>query len=308
MRVLITGASGFVGRWLARDLTDAGHVAIATPPSSLLDITDAAAVRRLVEEHGPDAVAHLAGVAFAPDANRDPDRAFAVNEGGTRALFAAIAASRPGTPVLVTGSSDVYGPPDPAKLPIDEAHPAGADRPYGRSKLAQEVAARTLATEHGIPLVVTRAFNHSGPGQRPDFVVPALAGRILAAAQSGRGTISAGNVEVRRDIGDVRDVVRAYRLLLEALMAGSLPADHVVYNVATGRSVAIRQVIQRLAELAGIEVGVTIDPGLVRADDPPEIRGDATRLTDATGWRPEIPLQTTLADVLADVRSSAARS
>lgn len=308
MRVLITGASGFVGRWLARDLATAGHVVVDAPASDVLNITDTPAVQRLVEASEPDAVAHLAGVAFAPDATRDPDRAFAVNEGGTRALVAALATTRPGTPILVTGSSDVYGPPDPARLPIDEAHPTRADRPYGRSKLAQEVAALGLAADHGIPLVVTRAFNHTGPGQRPDFVVPALAGRILAAARSGRPTITAGNVDVRRDIGDVRDVVRAYRLLLEGLAAGTLPAGVDVYNVATGHSVAIRDVIQRLAELAGTAVEISTDPALVRADDPPEVRGDATRLTAATGWRPEIPLDTTLADVLADVRASAARS
>ncbi len=308
MKVLVTGATGFVGRWLVRELEAAGHEAIGTPASSVLEITDRTALADFVSSVRPDAVAHLAGVAFAPDATRDPDRAFAVNEGGTRALLTAIAATRPGTPVLVTGSSDVYGRPDPIRLPIDESHPTRPDRPYGRSKLAQEVAARTLAAEHGIPLVVTRAFNHTGPGQRGDFVVPALASRILAAALTSRPTITAGNVDVRRDIGDVRDVVRAYRLLLEGLSAGSLPVDAFAYNVATGSSVAIREIIEHLARLAGIQVRIEIDPDLVRPDDPPDIRGDATRLTDTIQWRPEIPLATTLADVMTDLAATAARS
>ena len=304
MRVLVTGATGFVGRWLVQELEAFGHDVIAAPSSAELDIGDAAAVLRFVTAAAPHAVAHLAAVAFAPDAARDPDRAFAVNEGGTRAVLEAIASTHPGTHVLVTSSSEVYGRPAPEDLPIGESQLLRPDRPYGRSKLAQEAVASEIATANGIPLVLTRAFNHSGPGQRADFVVPALAARILEAMRDGRGSIRAGNVDVRRDIGDVRDVVRAYRLLLEASARGELPAGPSVFNIATGRAVAIRDIIEQLAALAGTTVEVETDPALVRADDPPEIRGDASRLTAATGWRPERPLSSTLADVLA----SAARS
>ena len=304
MRVLVTGATGFVGRWLVQELEAFGHDVIAAPSSAELDIVDAAAVRRLVMAAAPDAVAHLAAVAFAPDAARDPDRAFAVNEGGTRAILEAVAETDPGTYVLVTSSSEVYGKPAPEDLPIDESRALRPDRPYGQSKLAQEEIASEIAAAHGVPLVLTRAFNHTGPGQRADFVVPALAARILEAVRDGRGSIRAGNVDVCRDIGDVRDVVRAYRLLLEASARGDLPAGPSVFNIATGRAVAIRDVIEHLAALAGTTVEIEADPALVRADDPPEIRGDASRLTAATGWRPERPLSSTLADVLA----SAARS
>jgi GDP-4-dehydro-6-deoxy-D-mannose reductase len=203
-------------------------------------------------------------------------------------------------PVLVVGSAEVYGNPDPADLPLRESAPLLTDQPYGLSKLAQEQSAFEAGASLGIPVVVARAFNHTGPGQRPEFVIPALAGRIVAARAGGVRAVHAGNVDVRRDFGDVRDVVRAYRLLIDAMVGRRLPADHVVFNVATGRTVAIRQVIDRLAYLAGIDVTIEVDPSLVRANDPPEIRGDASRLAEDVGWHPAIPLDVTLADVLRE--------
>lgn len=303
MKILVTGATGFVGRWLVRELEGAGHEAIGTPSRADLDITDTDAVTAFVARIRPEAVVHLAGMSYGPDARREPDRALAVNEGGTRAVLEAVATAIGPLPVLVVSSSEVYGYPAPADLPLRESAPLLTDQPYGLSKLAQERAAVELAELHRIPLVVTRSFNHTGPGQRPEFVVPALAGRIVAAREGGERTIRAGNVDVRRDISDVRDVVRAYRLLTEALASSGLSAGHVVYNVASGRAVAIRELINRLAALADIEIEIEIDPSLVRQQDPPEIRGDASRLAADVGWRPTIELEVTLADVFREAVS-----
>jgi GDP-4-dehydro-6-deoxy-D-mannose reductase len=305
VKILVTGASGFVGRWLIPELEAAGHDTTGAPPSSRLDITDPSAVAKLLNATSPDAVAHLAGLSYGPDARREPDRAFAVNEGGTRALMAAAAARR--TPVLVVSSAEVYGNPAPADLPLRESAPVGAEQPYGRSKLAQERVALESAAAGGPPVVIVRPFNHTGPGQRPEFVVPALAQRIIAARKRGDRTIRAGNVDVRRDFSDVRDVVRAYRLILEAVGSGGLGADpHLrTYNIASGRAVAIREIAETFGALAGIEIEITVDPDLVRESDPREIRGDASLIAGELGWSPSIPFDVTLNDVFEDVLSRA---
>jgi GDP-4-dehydro-6-deoxy-D-mannose reductase len=283
-----------------RELEGAGHDAVGTPPSSSLDITDAAAVAAFVSDVRPDAIAHLAAISFGPDARRDPARAFAVNEGGTRSVLSA-AAHRADVPVLVAGSSDVYGAPSPEDLPLSESAPVRASQPYALSKIGSERAAREAGRD--IPVAVVRAFNHTGPGQRPEFVVPALAERIAIAAGRGEDSIRAGNVDVRRDFTDVRDVVRAYRLILEGMADGNLTPGHRLYNVASGRAVAIREIVAILAALAGVDVAIEVDPALVRPDDPPEIRGDATLITSDLGWRPAIPLDVTLRDVMDEIRS-----
>jgi GDP-4-dehydro-6-deoxy-D-mannose reductase len=228
-----------------------------------------------------------------------------VSVDGTASVFAATARLARPVPVLVSGSSEVYGAPHPKDLPLRETASLRAVRAYGRSKLEQERTATRLGREFGLPTVVTRSFNHTGPGQRHEFVVPALAARIIEAAALALPSVRAGNVDVRRDIGDVRDVVRAYRLLLE-LAARTRPATPLIVNVCTGQGVAIREVIAMLADAAHATVDVTVDPQLVREDDPPEIVGDPTLLRDLTGWRPEIPLASTLADVLEDARRSSA--
>lgn len=302
MRVLVTGATGFVGRWLIRELEAAGHEAIGAPSSSVLDLTDVPAAVRLVDETQPDAIAHLAGVAYAPDARADPDRAMRINAGGTQAIVEAIRASRSPIRLLVTGSSEVYGRPDVEDLPLSESAPLRTDQPYGLSKLAQEAVGVEAATRYGIPVIVTRAFNHTGPGQRPDFVAPALARRVLQARLTGAHEIRVGNVDVRRDLGDVRDVVRAYRMLLE--MPLTEPAGSAtVLNVAAGRAVSIRAVLETLCRLAGVEAEAVVDPSLVRPDDPLEIVGDASALRALTGWKPEIALEQTLSDLLVSIEA-----
>ena len=296
MRILVTGATGFVGRWLTEELRAAGHDPIGAPGIQELDVTDASAVSRFVREVAPDAIAHLAGMAYARDAAADPEGAMDVNVGGTRAVIEASAGIGP-IPILVSGSSEVYGSPDPADLPLGEDAPLRPTQPYGRSKLAQEQTAIEMGAAAGIPIVVTRSFNHTGPGQRPEFVAPALATRILRAKAAGDPEVVVGALDVRRDIGDVRDVVRAYRLLLEGLAASTVPAGTVV-NVATGRAISIREVFERLREIAEAQVSPRIDPTLLRAGDPPLIVGDPAVLHRLTGWSPQIPIEDTLADLV----------
>jgi GDP-4-dehydro-6-deoxy-D-mannose reductase len=305
MRVYVTGAIGFVGGWLQAEFRRHGHVVVPAPGPDELEITDRAGLARWLAgpDGPPDAVVHLAGMAFAPDARTDPAEAFRVNVGGTAALFEALRAVGVRPPVLVVGSSEVYGSPDPKDLPLTEDSPIASIHPYALSKIGEEAVAIEASTRHGFPVVVTRSFNHTGPGQRPVFVVPALARRVISVQRGEVGCVHAGNVDVRRDLTDVRDVVRAYRLLLEWLAGLSAPSAHVV-NVASGEAVSIRAIIEEMCGLAGVATKIEIDDVLVRVDDPAEIRGDASLLTQLTGWRPEIPLHQTLAEVLAEAAAT----
>jgi len=304
VKVLITGATGFAGRWLIEELAEAGHDPIPAPPSSEVDVVEQRAVEQLVRSTAPDAIAHLAGISFGPDARRDPERALAVNAGGARNVLRA-AGDRP---VLVVSSAEVYGAPAPADLPLGERAPLATDQPYGRSKVALEVAVTEAARSSPGRRAVVRPFNHIGPGQRPEFVVPAVARRILDARDRGESSIVAGNVDVRRDFSDVRDVVRAYRLVLEALIAGEPSGSVRFYNVASGTSVTIRSIIETLARLAGVDIEIVVDPTLVRPGEPVEIRGDASLLERDIGWRPRVPLETSLRDVLVELEDGRTRS
>lgn len=298
-RVLVTGASGFVGPWLERELTASGHEFVALDKS--LDVRDSDALIEAVRAARPDAIAHLAAVAFAPDASADPDTAYAVAVVGTVNVVEAARLS-PGKPaVFVTGSSEVYGPPRLADLPLREVSPLRPRGTYGTSKLAQESVAVAHAARYGVRAVVTRSFNHTGPGQRPDFVVPALASRVAAAVREGSDHIVVGNLDVRRDLSDVRDVVRAYRLLLERAIDGSIGNPPAVFNVCSGIATSIRSVAEEFVRLSGKDIRFLVDPELVRPDDPPEMRGDPGLLQIVTGWRAAIPQRDTLRDVWESV-------
>jgi GDP-4-dehydro-6-deoxy-D-mannose reductase len=301
MRVFVTGANGFVGRWLEQELLAHGHEVVAAPGPEAMDIADRHALVRWLDGPSgrPDALIHLAGMAFAPDAGQDPAEAFRVNVGGTVALFEALREAGIRPPVMVSGSADVYGTPLPEHLPLREDAPLAPNSPYSLSKAAQEGAAVEAAVRYGFPVIVTRSFNHTGPGQRPVFVVPAMAQRVMAVKRGDAASIPAGNIDVRRDVADVRDVVVAYRLLVEAAAAGRVPGALAIVNVASGQVVTVRDIIERLCALAGVDPVIEIQRSLVRADDPVEIRGDTALLRDLVGWQPQIPLQQTLTDVLA---------
>jgi GDP-4-dehydro-6-deoxy-D-mannose reductase len=165
--------------------------------------------------------------------------------------------------------------------------------------VAQEGVAAEATARLGFPVIVTRSFNHTGPGQRPVFVVPAMAQRVVAVKRGQATSIPAGNIDVRRDLTDVRDVVVAYRLLLEAAAAGKLADRFTVVNVTSGEAVTIREVIERLCALVGVAPVIEIAQSLVRRNDPPDVRGDPALIRRLVGWDAGIKLEQTLIDLLA---------
>jgi GDP-4-dehydro-6-deoxy-D-mannose reductase len=298
MRALITGGLGFVGRHLTDHLRACGDdvVALDRHRDPAVDITDPAGVAQAIAHARPDAIYHLAGWADVGASWQHPLAVLQVNAEGT--LNVLEAARRAGVErVLAVASADVYGVVTEAELPLDEHAPLRPTSPYAASKVAADALAHQAFLGHGLGVIRVRPFNHLGPGQSEQFVAPALAARIVRAEQAGADAITVGNLTARRDFTDVRDIVRAYRLLIEQGSAGE------VYNVCSGRDVSIQHLADLLVGQARRPIALEPDPELMRPADLPVLRGDASKLARATGWAPQIPLEQTLADLLGELRS-----
>jgi GDP-4-dehydro-6-deoxy-D-mannose reductase len=303
LRVLVTGAGGFVAGHLIPRLAERGHeVAACRGPKQPggVDVRDAAAVRQRVALDRPDAVVHLAGITHLPKVLADPSAALAVNVNGTLNVLEAVRREAPAARVLIVSSAAVYGSPGPESLPLVEDAPLLAKHPYGVQKIAVECLAERYREDHGADVVVARPFNHLGPGQEPRFAASWFAVQI-ARVEAGLAPpkLRVGNLEPKRDLLDVRDVVRAYLLLIGP------GAPRGLYNVARGESTRIGWVLDWFLERCTVPVTVESDPSLFRPMDAPDLRGSHARLEAATGWRPEIPLEETLAGILDDARRRA---
>lgn len=297
MRALITGGLGFVGRHLTRHLRDNGDVVTVLDRHGELavDITDGPAVAEAIAAAAPDAVYHLAGWADVGASWGDPVGVFRANAEGSLHVLRACVEAKVGR-VLAVSSADLYGVVTPAELPLTEASPLRPTSPYAASKMAAEALAQQAFLGQGLEVVRVRPFSHLGPGQAEGFVAPALAARIARAERDDHGSIPVGNLSARRDLTDVRDIVRAYRLLITDGAAGE------VYNVCSGRDLSIQELADHLVALARHPIELEPDPALLRPVDLPVLRGDPTKLRQATGWKPEIPIEQTLADLLDHMR------
>jgi GDP-4-dehydro-6-deoxy-D-mannose reductase len=287
-RILVTGAGGFVGTHLLELL---GHEAVPLEA----DVTDPGALAESIRDVRPRGLVHLAALSWVAESWREPARVWEVNVVGTVHVLEAVRQECPEARVLVVSTGDVYGRAE--QIPTPEDAPLAPVSPYAASKAAAEIVCRQ-AHAAGLDVVVARSFGHEGPGRDERFAVGSWTRQLAELELAGGGALRVGNLDVERDITDVRDVCRAYRLLLEP----SVPAD--VYNVATGKPVPMSRVVDLLVAMVDCPVTVEPDAERLRPADIPVLSGDASRLERATGWRPEIPLEQTLADTLEAARQA----
>jgi GDP-4-dehydro-6-deoxy-D-mannose reductase len=258
-----------------------------------VDLCDGAAVDEAIRATAPAVVYHLAALSSVGRSWQAPARTLGENIGAAVNLLEAIRLRAPEARVVWVSSCEVYG--EPASLPIPETAPVRPANPYAVSKAAGEQLCEVYASSYGLGIVRARPFSHSGPGQRPIFLLSSLARQAAEGRRDGaaRLRILTGNPDTRRDFTDVRDIVRAYRLLAVERAGG-------IYNVSSGRSVSAAEQVAVLGELvAPMEVEHAVDPAKVRPHEVMDLRGDHSRLTDVTGWRPQIPFAQTMADTVA---------
>lgn len=300
MRILITGAAGFVARHLVRRLSlisGAKVFGLSLGPDPLVpnlhffesDICDPGALRSVVQDIRPTHIVHLAAVSFVPQASSDPDAVFEINVRGTRNLLESAATLESTPTVLNISTGQVYDTSLPA--PFRETSPIRPQNMYSATKAMAELWAELYRGR--VKWINVRAFNHTGPGQSPSFAIASWTHRV-AAIKAGEcePVIHIGNLAVARDFTDVRDVVEAYALLL---LQGK---SWETYNVCSGVPAQLDNVLKMLLEISGVKAEIVVDQTKLRTSDPVCVYGDNSKIAGELGWRPQIPLRTTLQDML----------
>jgi GDP-4-dehydro-6-deoxy-D-mannose reductase len=316
-KIMITGFSGFVARHFLEYLHGEGlsykvlGADIKEPELDLpcygpvldvrfekLDMLDADALRRVVRGFRPDYVLHLAAFSSVAYSWKYPSACFDNNTKIFLNLADALRAEQLDCRVLSVGSSEEYGDVAPDKLPLVEEMPLNPVSPYAVARVAQEMMSKVLVNGFGMKIILTRSFNHIGPYQDERFVVPGFIRRILnlSAAEAAKGQIETGNTGIVRDFLDVRDVVRAYYLLLTEGTPGE------VYNICSGKGVRLSEVIEKIADIVGVSVTGKVNPAFVRPGDNQAVVGSAAKIEAELGWTPQIPLEETLKDMVECMR------
>jgi len=303
-KVLITGSEGFVGQHLWEELQSNGYEVYGTALHQLekglpenvfvCDIESQDQLHTLITKIMPDAIVHLAGQP-KPGLSFDiPQKTVMVNTIGTVNLLEAVRAIPNYRPRLIlVGTSEEHGIVPQEDLPITENTSLNPINPYAISKVANWFFAKEYVRSFNFDIIYVTPFTHTGPGQMPGFLSPDIASQIVDIEKGRKKpVIYTGNLTVKRDIGDVRDFVRAYRLFLEKGISGER------YLISTGKSVPVKEVADKIVALSKIEIKLEIDPARVRPNEVPELFGDHSKLSSATGWQPEILLEKTLQDIL----------
>lgn len=305
-KILVTGSNGFVGQHLVAELSKHNIEVVGvggplpsgaqTPKSATYSVLDLSKPEESnkIDFTGVDGVIHLAGLAAVGPSFDNPMQYINMNVGIEVNLFETALAQGVKPRFLIVSSGTLYDPNAPQ--PLNEASAELPNSPYAVSKIGQERMAEYYGTR-GFECIIVRPFNHIGPGQNPGFIVPDVAEQIVAVEKGNAASVMVGNLDASRDFTDVRDIARAYRLLMEKGKAGE------TYNICTGKAISGHDIVNGLLAAAGSSAPIQADPKRMRPSDNPEIYGDNSKLVDATGWQPEIALEQTLADVIADWRA-----
>lgn len=301
MRALVTGSQGFVGRYLRQELEANGYEVVGldlqeAPDTIQADLLDAGQMKEAVSMAKPDAIFHLAGQADVAKSWKIPQKTMELNVIGAVNLMEAVRSLDPAIRMVMVGSSDQYGNLGEAGQCVRETLDTKPQTPYAVSKKAQEEMAQVYARAYGMSICMTRSFNHGGAGQRLGFLIPDFAAGIARVERGEAKSLKVGNLSARRDFTHVRDVVRAYRLIAEKGRPGE------VYNVGSGVTCSAQEILDKLCAMARCPILMEQDPAKMRPSDTPVICCDHSKLTQDTGWEPQIPLETILRDVLEDWR------
>jgi GDP-4-dehydro-6-deoxy-D-mannose reductase len=287
--ILVTGSSGFVGRHFCSRF---GGVPFADERGSI-DLRDADRVHFAVAALMPQAVLHLAALSSVAASFNNPAETFAVNFQGTLNLLEALSAAHFQGAFLYVGSADTYGKTEEPDLPIRETQPLRPRSPYAVSKVAAEALCYQWSQTHDFRLVMTRPFNQIGPGQDIRFAIADFAHQIVEIRRGQRAPVmSTGDLDVTRDFTDVRDSVRAYKMLLDKGQNGE------IYNLCSGEERTLRSLVEELLRIAGVDAELQLDTTRIRPTEQRRVVGDPGKIRTHLGWAPEIPLKTTLADIL----------
>jgi len=303
MKALVTGSEGFAGKYLVNELITNGYSVVGadlseTAITRYVDLLDTIQTKKIIDEEKPDCIFHLVALADVGKSWKNPQLTVELNVVAAINVLEAVRQTMGNkTRIVVIGSSDQYGKLGNNGLSVTEDMDMKPVTPYAIAKRAQEEISRLYANNYGLQICMTRSFNHGGAGQKTGFLIPDFANGIVKVERGDQRELLVGNLAARRDFTHIKDIVRAYRLIAEKGVSGE------VYNVGSGQTHSVQEILNLMKERALCEIPVRQDPSRMRPSDTPVVCCNHDKLTHATGWEPQYSLSDILEDTLTYYRS-----